>query len=158
MAVQKSETITSATVDEEQLKAEVARLTAENEKLARGGGGTVFWRNAIAALCIAIGVVVLAAAISAVWLNQTVMDENRWVETMAPLAQNASIQDYVATTATNSLFAAVDIQGYVAKALQPLPAQVQGLSVPITSAIQGYIKDTATKFVDRRSSHSSGIR
>jgi hypothetical protein len=133
--------------DAEELKAELERLRAENERLAHGAGSHAFWRNLMAGLSIALGVVLVTAAISAVWLNRTVMDENHWVETMAPLAQDPAIQDYVATKATDSLFAAVDIQAYVTKALQSLPAQAQVLATPITNAIQNFIREAATKFV-----------
>jgi hypothetical protein len=129
------------------LQAEVERLRAENDRLMHSGGSTAFWRNLMAGLAIALGVVLVSAAISAVWLNRTVMDEDRWVETMAPLARDVGIQDYVAKKATDSLFGAVDIQAYVAKALQPLPPVVQGLATPITGAIEGFVKDSATKFV-----------
>ena len=99
--------------DAQELRAELERLRAENELLSQGGGGTRFWRNLMGGLAICLGVVMLAVAISAVWLNRTVMDEDRWVDTMAPLAREASIQDYVATKASDSLFSAVDIKGYV---------------------------------------------
>lgn len=133
--------------DADDLQAEVERLRAENQRLMHGGGASAFWRNMLAGLSIFLGVVLVSAAISAVWLNRTIMDEDRWVQTMAPLAQDAGIQDYVATKATDSLFAAVDIHAYVAKALQPLPPAVQGLATPITGAVQGFVKDAATKFV-----------
>jgi hypothetical protein len=136
-----------AVEDADDLQAEVERLRVENQRLMHGGGTSAFWRNLLAGLSIFLGVVLVSAAISAVWLNRTIMDENRWVETMAPLAQDAGIQDYVAAKATDSLFGAVDIQAYVAKALQPLPPAVQGLATPITGAIQSFIKDSATKFV-----------
>ncbi|MDR3685507.1 MAG: hypothetical protein P4L93_00885 [Coriobacteriia bacterium] len=133
--------------DADDLQAEVERLRAENQRLMHGGGATGFWRNLLAGLSIFLGVVLVSAAISAVWLNRTIMDENRWVETMAPLARDVGIQDYVATKATDSLFGAVDIHAYVAKALQPLPAAAQFLATPITDAVQGFVKDAATKFV-----------
>lgn len=104
-------------------------------------------RNAAAGLCIAIGIVLLATAIPAAWLNRIVMDEDRWVETMAPLARDASVQDFVAAKATDSLFAGVDVQSYVSKALQFLPKQGQVLAAPITAATQSYVEDAATKFV-----------
>ncbi len=68
-------------------------------------------------MLIFIGVILVALAISALWLNRTIMIEDRWVDTMAPLAQNSAIQDYVAKSTADAIFANVDIQKYVADAL-----------------------------------------
>lgn len=133
--------------DPEELRAEVERLRAENDKLSLAATPSTFWRNASAGLLIVIGVLVFSMAISALWLNRTVMDENRWVDTVAPLAQDTAIQDYVAATASSAIFNAVDIQSYVQKALTTLPPQAQFLAAPITGAIQTFVRDAATKFV-----------
>jgi hypothetical protein len=97
---------------------------------------------------IVIGVLLVSLAISALWLNRTIMDENRWVDTMAPLAQNTAIQDYVAKSTADAIFANVNIQQYVADALgtKPLPPQLLLLTTPITNAIQNFISESAVKF------------
>jgi len=105
------------------------------------------WRNVVAVALIVLGVLTLSVAISAVWLNRTVMEENRWVETVAPLAQDPEIQDYVATRASTAIFGTADVEGYVAKVLQPLPAPIRDFSAAIANAIQGFARDSATKFV-----------
>jgi len=130
------------------LKVEVERLRAENAALSAAKSPTTFWRNASAGLVIIIGVLLVALAVSAIWLNRTIMDEDRWVETMAPLAQNADIQDYVAKTASDAIFANINIQQYVAEALatKPLPPQLLLLTAPITNAIQSFVRESATKF------------
>lgn len=133
--------------DPEAMKAELERLRAENEKLAATTAPHTFWRNAIAGVSIVLGVVLLFMAISAVWLNRTIMDENRWVETVAPLAQDPAIQNYVATSASNALLSSVDVQGYVSQALKVLPAQAQFLATPITAAIDSFVRQQAVKFV-----------
>jgi hypothetical protein len=134
--------------DATDLQVEVERLRAENAALAAAKSPTTFWRNAAAGLLIAIGVLLVAFAISAMWLNRTIMDENRWVDTMAPLAQNVAVQDYVAKSASDAIFANVDIQQYVAEALgtKPLPPQLLLLTNPITNAIENFVREAATKF------------
>ena len=47
-------------------------------------------------MLILFGAILFGLAVSAVWLNRTVMNEDRWVNTVAPLAQDVAIQDYVA--------------------------------------------------------------
>jgi hypothetical protein len=134
--------------DSEDLNAEVQRLRAENAALASAKSPSTFWRNAAAGLLIFIGVLLVSLAISALWLNRTIMDENRWVDTMAPLAQNTAIQDYVAKSTADAIFANVNIQQYVADALgtKPLPPQLLLLTTPITNAIQNFISESAVKF------------
>jgi hypothetical protein len=138
---------TEDTEDPEELRAELDRLRAENEKLSSAATPHTFWRNSGAGVLIVIGVLLFSISIAALWLNRTVMDENRWVETMAPLAQDVAIQDYVANSASNAIFSAIDIQTYVDQALASLPAPAKILSAPITGAIQNFVKDAAFKFV-----------
>jgi len=132
--------------DAEEMQAELERLRAENERLEKVASPHTFWRNGGAGVLIVIGVLLFSLAISAIWLNRTIMDENRWVETVAPLAQDPAIQSYVANTASNAIFNAVDIQSYVEQALKPLPPQAQILAAPITGAVQSFVRSAATKF------------
>ena len=131
--------------DQGSLRAEVERLRAENAALVTAKSPGTFWRNASAGLLVIIGVLLVSMSISAIWLNRTIMDEKRWVETMAPLAKDAAIQDWVAKSTTDAIFANVDIKGYVEQALKPLPPQAAILASPITGAIQNLIRDAATK-------------
>lgn len=133
--------------DPDELRAKVERLRAQNEKLSSVASTRQFWRNTSAGILIFIGVLVLSLAIAALCLNRTVMDENRLVETVAPLSQDTAIQGYVATSASNAIFGAVDIRSYVEKALAPLPPQVRILAVPITGAVEMFVRDVAAKFV-----------
>ncbi len=151
VAVVTTETVATASAapadDTEQLKAEIERLRAENAALTAEPPKQTFWRNASASVLILIGVVLIALSISAVWLNRTMMDEERFVGTFAPLAQNVAIQDWVAKSSTDAIFLNVDIEGYVKQALEPLPPQAAMLAAPITGAVQNFIKDAATKIV-----------
>ena len=111
---------------------------------------TTFWRNASAGVLVLIGVLLVSLSVSAIWLNRTIMIEDRWVATLAPLAQDTSIQDWVAKSTTDAIFANVDIQGYVEQAIQPLSKQVPQVAIlasPITGAIQNLIRDASVKVV-----------
>jgi len=135
------------TADPAALQAEIDRLKAENAALNATAAPHTFWRNASAGVLILIGVVLVALSISALWLNRTIMDENRFVDTFSPLAREVSIQDWVATTSTQAIFDNVDIEGYVKQALEPLPPQAMMLATPITNAVQNFISEAATKIV-----------
>jgi hypothetical protein len=140
--------IEAITVDQDELLAEIERLKAENEKLVTARtSDSHLGRKVSAVLLIVLGALVFGLAVSAVWLNRTIMIEDRWVATVAPLAQNVAIQDYVATKASDTIVANVDIKGYVDTALAQLPQQAQILSTPITGAIDNFIRESATKVV-----------
>lgn len=133
--------------DTDELRAEIERLRAENAALVAEPPKQTFWRNASATVLILIGVILVSLSVSALWLNRTLMDETRFVETLSPLAQNVAIQDWVAKSSTDAIFANVDIEGYVKQALEPLPPQAAMLAAPITGAVQNFIRDAATKVV-----------
>ncbi len=156
------EGIEAIKIDEAELREEIERLRAENERLAAArAGDSQLGRRASATVLIIIGAILFGLAVSAVWLNRTVMDEDRWVATVAPLAQDPAIQDYVADRASDAIITNVDIQGYVGKAIAALGAgaseklgtsgaladQAQILVMPITGAIDNLIRESATKIV-----------
>jgi hypothetical protein len=132
--------------DRDELMAELEQLRVENAKLAEKHSSGNAWRSGGAGVLIVVGLLLFALAITAVWLNRTIMDEDRWVATVAPLAQNVAIQDYVANKAATAIFSAVDVQSYVEQALKPLPQQAQILAIPITSALQTVVREAANKF------------
>lgn len=133
--------------DVKTLQAEVDRLRAENSSL-RSARTHKSLRTGGASALIVIGVLFFTLAISASWLSHTIMDEDQWVTTVAPLAEDPAIQDYVATEASNGFLKAIDVESYVKQALSPLPQETQGLlATPITNGIQNFAKDAAFKFV-----------
>ena len=135
-------------VDEAELLAEIERLKAENEKLVSARVlDKHIGRRVSTVILLVLGALLFGLAISAVWLNRTIMNEDRWVNTVAPLAQDVAIQDYVAMKASDTIVANVDIQGYVDRALAQLPQQAQILSTPVTNAIDNFIRQSATKVV-----------
>jgi len=135
-------------VDEAELLAEIERLKAENEKLVSARvSDRHIGRNVSTVTLLVLGAMLFGLAVSAVWLNRTIMNEDRWVATVAPLAQDVAIQDYVASKSSDAIVANVDIQGYVDQGLAQLPEQARILSTPITSAIENFIRQSATKVV-----------
>jgi hypothetical protein len=138
--------------DTEALRAEVERLRKEKAELAaevalspetRAKQRVVFWRTLIAAVLIVLGCVMAAFAVPAIWLDRTVKDQAVWVDTVAPLAQDPGMQNYVADTATNAIFDQIDVQSL---AEQALPPKLQPFAPAIAGAVRTFVSDQAHTF------------
>jgi hypothetical protein len=133
------------------LQAKVAALQAENEVLrhqdtqpvARPGGHRRWrWTGAIVLLLVAA--LLTAPALVGFWGRRTLVDSQRFLDTVAPLARSEAIQDAVATEVSDRLIEAVDIQGFIN---QNLPPQAQALGPAITGAVQNFVQDTVQRFL-----------
>lgn len=78
-------------------------------------------REPAAVLLMLAGAVLASLSVTAVWLNSTLMDQDRWIETVAPLAESKDTQAWLAESVTGALIGAVDLDGYVDSALGWLP-------------------------------------
>lgn len=117
---------------------EIVRLREDNERLRarteelehasgadRGGAGQGRrgrTRWVIAAVMLALGGVLLAAAVPAVWAARTLLDTDRYTETVAPLAAVPAVRESIAVTAVDRLFARGDVDARVQAALPPSAA------------------------------------
>ena len=140
---------------EQEDRDELERLRSENEGTARaqraasrrssdeaGGGAPGRWRWPLAIVLLVVGGLLLAAAVPAVWAGRTLLDTDRYTETVAPLAQEPAVRDSVAVTAVDRMFARADVAAQVADALPPKAAF---LAPQITSGLQSFAVTTAEK-------------
>jgi len=151
----------------ERLRAEVATLRSQQRQQAVAGdeGGGVAatgrgarqrWRTIIAVLLIVVGCVLAPLAGVAVWAKNQVTDTDRYVATVAPLASDPAIQQAIADQITAQIFTHIDIQGLTTQTVNALAArglppqlatQLQGLTGPITTGIQGFVGTQVDKVV-----------
>ena len=145
----------------DELRAEIASLRDENDELRRAArtddatvdaerspaasrrGRGLRW--AAAGLLIAIGTFLIPAAIVGTWLQRTVTDTDRYLDTVAPLAESPEIQSAVSDRVTAAVFEAIDVQGVIDEVL---PEQAAFLAAPISSALEGLVRDVTNKFLD----------
>ena len=102
------------------------------------------WRRLLAAMLIVLGCVLAPLSVAAVWTRNTLLSTDQYVDTVAPLAENAAITDRVATRAVDALFAEVDIQGQVRDVL---PDRAVVIAPAITAAVERLASDAAHRFV-----------
>src|SRR5215211_7089459 len=99
-------------------------------------------RRALVAIFVIVSVVLVPLAGLSVWVRNLVLDTDKYVDTVAPLATNKAITDVVADRATDRLFAAVDVE---AEAKDALPERAQFLAGPISSGVQTFVRDAAER-------------
>src|SRR6266540_5787193 len=94
------------------------------------------WRRALVAILVIVSVVLVPVAGLSVWVRNLVLDTNKYVDTVAPLATNKAITDQVANRVTNRLFQEVNVE---AEAKDALPERAQFLAGPISSGVQNFV-------------------
>jgi hypothetical protein len=139
----------------ERLRAEVAELEQQVHPAKPKRVGR--WRTVVATLLIVFGAIFVPAGIMGAWTKSQITDTNRYVQTIAPLANNAAIQDSVAENITNQIFKYVDVKGLTeqvfsklgSKGILPdfLVRQLQSLAGPVSAGIQNFIREQVNKIV-----------
>jgi len=125
------------------LRAELDELRRENEELKQATAVATTpgrWRPPVAVLLVIVGCLLAALAVPAVWINRTVMNTDRWVETVGPLSQQPAIQNAVADAASNALFARVNVEKLARDALPP---KAQFLAKPLATQVETYGRSQA---------------
>jgi hypothetical protein len=148
----------------ERLRAEVSQMRAEVDEI-RGGDVTRpivvapaprRWPRTLGAIVlITIGALLAPVAVVATWARSEVSDTERYVATVAPLAEDPAIQRAAAEKITAEIFARVDVQGLTTEAIDALasvlpPAvadRIQGLSGVLATGARNVVEDQVSNLV-----------
>ncbi|WP_323100670.1 hypothetical protein [Intrasporangium sp. YIM S08009] len=124
---------------------DVMALEAENERLRRRNAelesptavrvGRAA-RTTGAVILVIIGALCLTLAVPAIWARNQVLNTDRYVATMEPLATNPDVQAAVEAAVNRQIAARLDIGALVDEALPPQAAR---LKAPIENAVSGLI-------------------
>jgi hypothetical protein len=90
---------------------------------------------------VAIAVLVFAVVVPGTWARRTLLDTDRYVATVAPLAQEPAVQEYLARTLTAELFDALDVQDRLSSSLEARAPRIVFLAGPIANAVEGFVRD-----------------
>jgi hypothetical protein len=88
---------------------------------------------------IVLSSVAVVLATLAVGVEQLVLNTDRWVATVGPLASDPTVQSSVANAAATQALSAVNVQGRV----QALPPAVQRLVAPAEAGIDSFVHEQA---------------
>jgi hypothetical protein len=129
--------------DAEALRLEVERLRAENEALTRKVEWRRQFRRASSGLLLVLGCGLVALSLVAIWLRVTLLDTDRYVNTVAPIAAERGVQDAVADKLETAIYSRVDFAGL---AREVLPDRADILAPAIERGVQGVISDRIAEF------------
>jgi hypothetical protein len=94
------------------------------------------WRRIVGAILVILGCILVPLSVSAVWVRNTLLDTDNYVETVAPLADNKDVQEALATNITNAIYTQVDVEAEVKDALGEVGPRAEVLAAPIAAALQ----------------------
>src|SRR5262245_9261891 len=126
---------------------EVARLKSEVEqmrrKLDRRAAIRARLRGASLALLLVLGCGLVALSLIAFYVREAVLDTNRYVETMAPVAASPAVQQAVAAKLDNAITSRVDFDSLMREAL---PEQADPFAPALAAALDTAIRRQLDNF------------
>ncbi|WP_114855932.1 hypothetical protein [Brachybacterium sp. YJGR34] len=151
----------------QRLRAEVAALQAELATKeaatpapapAAPRSGTGWFRPLLASALIVLAALLAPVTVIANWAHDLVTDTDRYVETVAPLAEDPAVKAAVSEAVTQAIMEALNVDELTAQALQAMSEQdfvppqvapmVPGLATPLSDAVEGFVHDTTDQFVN----------
>lgn len=153
--------LSSTQAEIDALRAEVARLQALSQvpptPVRDQGGRSGWWRPVVSGVLILLLAVLLPLGVVARWVNNEVSDTDRYVESIAPLAEDPAIQDAVVDRITTEIITRLQVEAVTQEAvdalgelgLPPLAAtSLSALSGPLTNAIQDFVEGKVRELVE----------
>ena len=122
---------------------ELERLRAENAALEKRVNRRVRWRSSLSGLLLILGCGFAVLALVAIWLRVTLLDTDRYVSTVAPIAAEPAVQDAVAKKLETAIFTRVD---FASLAREVLPERADVLAPAIERGAQSVISDRIADF------------
>jgi hypothetical protein len=115
------------------------------------------WRTIVATLLIVVACVLAPLSVAAIWTRNQVTNTDRYVATVAPLADDPAIQAAITDQITTQVFTYIDVQGLTNQAVDALaergglsPAladQLRALAVPIANGVQSFTRSQVARVV-----------
>ncbi len=108
-------------------------------------------RGVIAWILIVLASLMVPLSVLTYWAVNTTTNTDHYVETMAPLARNRVITDFIAKRATEKIFESVHVEQKVQSAL---PKRASFLAVPLVNQVEGFVQTQLTKLLNSTYFHT----
>ena len=126
------------------LREEVERLEAANASMARRASLRGGLRRGSRVGLLVLGCLLALLAAVTIWTRFVLLDTDRYVETVAPLATAPDVQSAISKRLGDRVVSSVDLQAY---ATELLPARAQPLAAPIATGVENFIRSQISDFV-----------
>jgi len=103
------------------------------------------WRRWTAGALIVLSCVLAPLSVVAVWVRNQLLNTDRYVENVTPLASNPAVISTVATNVTDTLFERVDVE---TEAKQVLPPRAAFLATPLAAALHDVVLRAVTTIME----------
>ena len=133
------------TNDADKLRAERDALEKRVEKLEDRPARRRKVRAVFTAIVLILAVLCFAVAVPGLWARRTVFNTERYVETVAPLASDPAVQEYLARTITEEAFVRLEAPvGRVGAPPVPMPFSppLENFCIPEADAIVTGVRKT----------------
>jgi cell division protein FtsB len=117
--------------ERDELEARVETLEAQPQKRRR-------LRRIVTPILVALTVLVFTVTVPAVWGARTVLNTDRYVATVGPLAADPAVQASIATKLTDQVFLALNVEGTLSSVLGEIGERATVLAAPLTTAAVSY--------------------
>ncbi|HWC38656.1 MAG TPA: hypothetical protein VG476_09020, partial [Acidimicrobiales bacterium] len=136
---------TGRDVELEELRLEVQQLRSQQGGVAgaRRRRGIPWRRIRRWTLLVLAGILAILSVLM-IWVRDTLLDTDTWVNTMAPIAASPAVQSAIANDVTTQIFERADVQTRVQDALPPNAAF---LAAPLTNQLRSFTTTAAKSFV-----------
>jgi hypothetical protein len=104
-------------------------------------------RRILTPLLVVLTVVVFTVTVPAAWGARTVLNTDRYVATVAPLANDPAVQESIASKVTAQVFEALNVEGVISGALASIGDRATVLAGPLTTALRGFVQEQVLRVV-----------
>jgi hypothetical protein len=108
-----------------------------------------FLRSTVAIILIVLGILCLTLSPLTIWGRNLILNTNRYVDTLKPLAENPGVQNAIVTAVDKQVNNNLDIPSLVSQANLP-PRAAKALGPALQSALSGLVNTVVTKFVQSK--------
>jgi hypothetical protein len=102
-------------------------------------------RRILAAVLIVVSCLLAPLTVTAIWLRNQLLDTDRYVETVAPLASDPAIVDAAAASITATLFENIDVEK---EAREALPKRARFLAAPLAAGVRAVTEQAAVRALE----------